>query len=73
MATRQDMSIAERIKDIKENPGAHQHSFSELLKCCLDDNAVDLRLMDAHLGVILCRHAEKCDVVSGPCACGGWH
>lgn len=37
--------------------------------------ALDLRLMQAHQDYVNLgtNGGVKCDVVSGPCACGGWH
>jgi len=66
----------EKIKDIKEHPENHKHTFDELTACCITpENAVDLSVMDAHskyvdLGT---NGGVKCDTVEGPCSCGGWH
>ncbi len=63
------------LKDIKEHPERHRHSFEGLSGCCTLDGVLDMSLMDAHE-----RHASlgrnggrSCDVISGPCSCGAWH
>lgn len=65
----------EKIKDIKENPENHKHSFEELQACCFIDGAIDIMVMDAHseyvdLGT---NGGVRCDTVEGPCSCGAWH
>jgi hypothetical protein len=69
------MTREERLKDIREHPGRHRHDFGGLQRCCMIDGALDTGLMEAHE-----RYANlgrnggiRCDVVSGPCACGAWH
>jgi hypothetical protein len=65
----------EKIKDIKENPNDHRHTFAQLQHCCIIDGAIDLSVMDAHskyvnLGT---NGGVRCDTTEGPCSCGGWH
>lgn len=70
------MTISEQlVQQIKLYPEKHKHDMNELIACCMVDGAVDLSLMEAHqkyvnLGT---NGGVKCDVVKGPCACGGWH
>lgn len=61
-------AIEERLKDIADHPERHRHTFNGLRQCCLVKGAVDLRLMEAHTGP-----DRRCDVISGPCACGASH
>jgi hypothetical protein len=65
----------EKIKDIKENPSDHIHTFSQLQHCCIIDGALDLSVMDAHSEYINMgtNGGVKCDVTEGPCACGATH
>jgi hypothetical protein len=63
------------LADIKEHPENHRHGFCELTPCCTVDGVLVLSLMDAHaefvdLGT---NGGTKCDVWTGPCACGAWH
>ncbi len=45
-------------------------SFADVVNHAMDsDGAVDLRKVDALEG----RFGGRCDVRSGPCACGAWH
>ena len=62
------MTIEERLKDIKEHPEKHKHSFEELYACAVVDGVLVLQIIDAHQA-----DGSKCDVHSGPCSCGGWH
>lgn len=69
------MTYEEKVQEIKEHPERHRHNFDDLHRCCFHDGAVDLGLMEAHqkyasLGT---NGGVRCDVVSGPCACGAWH
>ena len=64
-----------RFEDIQQHPEKHKHTFDELQECCMLDDAIDSFLMDAHsrfvnLGT---NGGVRCDVTSGPCACGAWH
>ncbi len=63
------------LKDIQEHPDNHRHTCDELITCCSIDGAISFYLMDAHaLYVDLGTNGGvRCDVVEGPCACGGWH
>jgi len=65
----------ERVEDIKQHPEKHRHDFAGLQRCCFIDGALDMMVMEAHS-----QHAptgsngsSKCDVTSGPCACGAYH
>lgn len=67
--------VEAKLKDIAAHPENHKHTFQALQACCLIDGVLDMRVMDAHA-----EHADlgtnggrRCDVVSGPCACGAWH
>ena len=70
------MTREELIKDIREHPERHRHSFSGLQACCMQaSGALDLMLMELHgryvnLGT---NGGIRCDVTDGPCACGAWH
>lgn len=66
------MEIETRLKDIKANPDRHKHSWEDLQACCMVNGSFDPMLMEAHpeLGR---NGGRKCDVVDGPCSCGGWH
>lgn len=65
--------IQSRLRDIREHPEKHRHSFEELQRCCMIDDVLDLRLMEEHEGVYGSNGGRRCDVSSGPCACGAWH
>ncbi len=70
------MTPAERlINDIQIHPEEHKHDLNGLIACCTIDRVVDLSVMQAHQDYVdLGRNGGiKCDVVQGPCACGGWH
>ena len=67
--------VEAKLKDIVAHPERHKHTFQTLQQCCMVDGALDLRVMEAHadhvdLGT---NGGQRCDVVSGPCACGAWH
>lgn len=69
------MTHDEKLKDIKEHPKNHRHTFNALQQCCMVDGVMHLDLIDAHgkyvdLGT---NGGVKCDVTTGPCACGAWH
>ena len=66
------MTRQELLEDIRKNPDKHRHEFAALQACCMIDGAIDLEAMEAHpaLGY---NGGVKCDVTSGPCACGAWH
>lgn len=61
-----------KLKDIKDYPENHRHNFQDLQSCCMVNGAFDPLLMEAHpeLGR---NGGQKCDVIDGPCSCGGWH
>lgn len=69
--------INRKLKDIKENPDNHYHSFDELQACCtLGGNRVfSIQLMDAHPKMIGPggNGGATCDVTSGHCSCGAYH
>ena len=68
------MTYEEKLKDIKDHPYDHQHSFEALQKCCFLNGAMDLRLIDAHEDIIgRTNGGVRCDIIDGPCACGAWH
>lgn len=62
-----------KLKDLKEHPEKHHHDWNQLHACCMIDGALDLSLVDAHREFSDPRSNGSCDVVSGPCCCGGWH
>jgi len=69
------MTRQEKLKEIKEHPERHRHTFEVLQGCCFHDGALATQIMEAHE-----QHActgrnggRSCDVISGPCACGAWH
>jgi hypothetical protein len=66
------MTRTEKLDDIRNNPQAHLRNFEDLIACLFVNNAIDSELLDAHpeLGR---NGGQKCDVVEGPCSCGGWH
>lgn len=69
------MTVDERILDIKAHPEQHQHSFDGLVRCCMNDGAINTAIMQAHedyapQGV---NGGRRCDVSRGPCSCGAWH
>ncbi len=69
------MTLDEKLKDIKEHPDRHRHTFEDLQRCCFHGGALDMRLMEVHeihasTGT---NGGRSCDVTSGPCACGAWH
>lgn len=64
-------TYASVLKDIREHPERHQHSFDKLQRCCTVGRVVDLSLMEAHEGIV--GPSRRCDVSKGPCACGAWH
>ena len=67
------MTHDEKLKEIKEHPERHRHTFDGLTSCCMIGGALDISIMDAHEGLLGSNGGKKCDVVSGPCACGAWH
>jgi len=69
------MTHQERLEDIAKRPEAHKHVFETLQICCMEDGALDLQLLDAHAAHVDMgsNGGVRCDVRSGPCACGAWH
>ena len=67
------MTYKEKLKDIKENPSKHKHTFAGLLYCCGTDKGINGALMEAHELYVKVRENSRCDVIEGPCACGAWH
>jgi hypothetical protein len=62
------------LKEIKETPDNHRHEdLNALTSCCMINGAIDLAVMQAHEGLCGENGGVKCDVRSGPCACGAWH
>jgi len=69
------LNVEAKLRDIVEHPEKHKHTFHALQQCCMIDGILDTRVMEAHsehvsLGT---NGGHRCDVVSGPCACGAWH
>lgn len=69
------MDYATREEEILRHPERHRHTFEELVACCTEDGVLNIALMQAHekyvqLGT---NGGVRCDVVAGPCSCGGWH
>jgi hypothetical protein len=63
----------EKLDDIRKRPDRHRHhEMNELVRCCMIDGAIDGMLLQEHAGTGH-NHGQKCDVISGPCGCGGWH
>jgi len=62
----------ERLKDILDHPEKHKHTYDELVECCMPENILDFKLIDAHPAVGY-NGGSKCDVTEGPCSCGAWH
>lgn len=64
------------VEQIKSNPHLHLHKDTdELMQCCRSGKAIDASLVEAHgkyvdLGT---NAGARCDVLTGPCACGAWH
>lgn len=69
------MTREEKLKHIKENPHLHEHNFEGLQRCSFINGAIDLGVMDAHSEYVNMgtNGGTRCDVRSGPCACGAWH
>jgi len=71
------MTLSEQLAEqIKLYPEKHRHEdINELISCCMIEGAVDLTLMQAHQDYVDygSNGGVKCDMVKGPCACGGWH
>lgn len=70
------MTHDEKLRDIQEHPENHRHDWNDLQGCCLVENAFDPQLMEAHPRITIAGRpwgGRKCDVLEGPCACGGWH
>ncbi|KKM88898.1 hypothetical protein LCGC14_1254050 [marine sediment metagenome] len=69
------MTHEEKLKDIKDNPERHRHSFQGLQACSMHNGALDTQLVDAHetYASVGMNGGRRCDVVTGPCACGAWH
>ena len=63
----------EVLRDIREHPENHRHTFDGLTTCCMINGAIDISIMDAHEGILGQNGGRKCDVTSGPCACGATH
>ncbi|MDE2001394.1 MAG: hypothetical protein KGI60_02385 [Patescibacteria group bacterium] len=64
------------VEQIKEFPEKHVHKDAdELYRCCMVKRAIDQTLVQAHGDFVDMgsNAGTRCDVVSGPCACGAWH
>lgn len=66
------MTHEEKLREIKERPELHRHKdMNDLTACCVTkDGAISIALLEAHEGT---QGGRRCDVATGPCACGGWH
>jgi len=67
------MTLEEKLREIREHPEKHQHTdIGELTRCAWnpESKAIDMVVLDAHAGW---GPNGKCDVKTGPCACGAWH
>lgn len=64
-----------RWEHITKHPERHLHDFEKLIECCMVDGVIDTKLMQAHSDYVDfgSNGGRKCDVLSGPCACGAWH
>ena len=69
------MTREEKLKEIKERPELHRHTFEALQRCCMHAGALDMQIMEAHEthASVGTNGGRRCDVTSGPCACGAWH
>jgi len=63
----------EKLRDIRERPERHRHSFGALQVCCMIDGCLDGLLLEAHEGLTGSNGGRGCDTTSGPCSCGAWH
>ncbi|MDO8601672.1 MAG: hypothetical protein Q7R62_00870 [bacterium] len=63
------------LKDIQEHPERHMHDWKNLFACCLIGDTVVLEALVAHATYVPLgsNGGVRCDVLSGPCACGAWH
>ena len=75
MPNQQQRTHESVLADIQAHPENHKHDFEGLQQCCLINRAVDLSIMEAHSKYINlgANGGTRCDVTSGPCACGAWH
>lgn len=66
-------SHTEKLRDVYEHPDRHHHrDMNELIRCCMVNGAIDGMLMEKHAGLGY-NSNRRCDVMNGPCSCGGWH
>lgn len=42
------MTREAKLKELKEHPERHRHTFGELQRCCMHAGALDTQIMDAH-------------------------
>lgn len=69
-----DDAVVERLTDIKEHPERHRHDFGGLAACSIVNGVRHIDIVDAHESVLgRTNGGVRCDVTSGPCACGAWH
>lgn len=65
------MTHEERIRDVRAHPERHRHrDMNDLTACCMVDGAISIAILEAHEGT---QGGRRCDVQTGPCACGAWH
>jgi hypothetical protein len=63
----------EKLDDLRDRPERHRHyDMNELIGCCMVNGAIDGMLIEKHAGLGY-KGNRKCDVINGPCSCGGWH
>ena len=46
------MTRAQKLKEIQDRPEWHQHTFEDLQRCCFDDGALDMQLMEVHAELV---------------------
>lgn len=71
-----NLTDEEFVKELKDHPERHIHTgMAELTACCMAEGVVDLQRIDQHSQYVNMgtNGGVRCDVVSGPCACGAWH
>lgn len=64
------------LRHIKEFPEEHLHDYEGLIACGTINGAIDALILEAHSEMhpsLGSNGGIRCDVMSGPCACGAWH
>ena len=67
------MTHKEKRDHIVMHPEYHRHAYNDLVACCMEDGVLNTELLQCHEGAFGSNGGVKCDVMEGPCACGGWH